>query len=57
MKCEKCPFHAMKGVENDLNWCKLYTAEAPVEGCEAERNALIREQELMQQFFEKEPGE
>ena len=54
MKCENCPFYAMEGVQNDLNWCKLYYAEAPVEGCEGERDALIKQQEMMNQIFERE---
>lgn len=54
MKCENCPFYVVEGVQNNLSWCKLYSAEAPVDGCEGERDALIRQQELMQGFFEKE---
>jgi hypothetical protein len=41
MKCENCPFYVLEGVQNDMKWCKLYNAEAPVEGCENERDALI----------------
>ena len=54
MKCENCPFYAIEGVQNDMNWCKLYNAEAPVEGCENERAAFIKHQELMYDGLEKE---
>ena len=54
MKCENCPFYVVEGVQNDTSWCKLYNAEAPVEGCEGERDALIKQQELMRGYFEKE---
>ena len=53
MKCEKCPLYTLVGLKNDLNWCKLYNAEAPVVDCEYERDTLIKQQELMQGFFEK----
>jgi hypothetical protein len=53
MKCENCPFHAVEGVENDMEWCKLYSAEAPVVNCEAERDAFIKQQEIMRSYFEK----
>ncbi|UCE35924.1 MAG: hypothetical protein JSW00_10180 [Thermoplasmata archaeon] len=50
MKCEKCPFHGLEGVQNEMNWCKLYNAQSPVEGCEEERDTLIMQKELMQGF-------
>jgi hypothetical protein len=54
MKCENCPFHAVEGIQNDMNWCKLYSAKAPIEDCEGERDAFIKQQQLMQGFFETE---
>jgi hypothetical protein len=53
MKCENCPYYTLEGVETDMNWCKLYSAQAPVEGCEKERDAYLKDQELMQSFMEK----
>ncbi|UCF07883.1 MAG: hypothetical protein JSW28_09625 [Thermoplasmata archaeon] len=53
MKCENCPFFVVEGVENDMSWCKLYSAEAPVDGCEAERDAFIKQQEMMQSYSDK----
>ena len=55
MKCEKCPFYGVEGIENDMSWCKLYSAEAPVNNCEAERDAFIKQQELMRAFYDKIP--
>jgi len=54
MKCENCPFYVVEGVQNDTSWCKLYNAEAPVEGCEGERDSIIKNYELMQAFLQKE---
>ncbi len=48
MKCERCPFLGVEGVQNDLSWCKLYSAEAPVTGCEYERDTLIQKNESVQ---------
>jgi hypothetical protein len=53
MKCENCPFLGLEGVENDLSWCKLYSAEAPVNGCEYERDTIVKQQEMMQTAFKK----
>lgn len=53
MKCENCPFLGLEGVENDLSWCKLYSAEAPVHGCEYERDTIVNQQEMMQTFLKK----
>jgi hypothetical protein len=53
MKCENCPYFALEGIENNMNWCKLYSAEAPIEGCEAERDTFIKEQEMFEGFMHK----
>ena len=47
MKCERCPFYRVEGVKDDMDWCKLYSAEAPVNNCEAERDAFMKQQEMM----------
>ena len=52
MKCERCPFYKVEGVKDDLNWCKLYSAEAPVNNCEAERDTFIKQQEMMKPFYD-----
>jgi hypothetical protein len=52
MKCENCPFYTVEGTKNGLDWCKLYNAKAPVNGCEVERDGLIKQYQLMQEFFE-----
>ena len=52
MKCEGCPFLGVEGLQNDLSWCKLYSGEAPVTGCEYERDTFIKEHELMQDFYQ-----
>jgi hypothetical protein len=57
MKCESCPFLTMEGVQTDLSWCKLYSAEAPVKGCEGERDTLISQREIMENIFNKEQKE
>lgn len=54
MKCENCPYFAVEGVQNNMNWCKLYNGEAPIQGCEGERDALLKQQELMRGYLEKE---
>jgi hypothetical protein len=56
MKCEGCPYLALEGIENDLKWCKLYNAAAPVEGCEGERDAYLKQQEAMQDFLNRPAG-
>jgi hypothetical protein len=52
MKCEKCPYYGLEGVKNNMDWCKLYSAKAPVDGCEAERDAFIKQQEMMKPFYD-----
>ena len=52
MKCEKCPYYGLEGVKTDMDWCKLYSAKAPVDGCEAERDAFIKQQEMMKPFYD-----
>jgi hypothetical protein len=54
MKCENCPFYGLEGMQNDMSWCKLYNAEAPVQDCEGERDTFLRHQELMFGHLEKE---
>ncbi len=53
MKCENCPFLGHEGVIKDYTWCKLYSAQAPVEGCEYERDTIISQQEMMLSFLKK----
>ena len=45
MKCSRCPYLALEGIENDLSWCKLYNAQAPVPGCEKERDVYLKKLE------------
>lgn len=52
MKCERCPFYKVERVKDDMDWCKLYSAEAPVDNCEAERDAFIKQQEMMKPFYD-----
>jgi hypothetical protein len=56
MKCEGCPYLALEGIENDLKWCKLYNAAAPIEGCEGERDAYLKQQEATSGFLDNSPG-
>lgn len=44
MKCDSCPYYGLEGLEYNMNWCKLYSAKAPVEGCEAERDVYLKQQ-------------
>jgi hypothetical protein len=44
----------LEGVKYDMNWCKLYSAAAPVEGCEGERDAYLEQQEMMQDFLKNQ---
>jgi hypothetical protein len=54
MKCDSCPYYGLEGIKNDMNWCKLYSAAAPVEGCEGERDAYLEQQEMMQDFLKND---
>ena len=54
MKCENCPYMALEGIDTDLSWCKLYSAAAPVEGCEDERDTYLKQKEIMQSYIKSE---
>jgi hypothetical protein len=56
MKCESCPYYGLEGIQNDLNWCNLYSAKAPVEGCEKERDAYLLQKKMMQDMFQNKEG-
>jgi hypothetical protein len=57
MKCESCPYLALEGINNDLSWCKLYSAAAPIEDCEGERDTYLKQKEIMQSYLKNETEE
>jgi hypothetical protein len=57
MKCENCPYYGLEGIQNNTNWCNLYSAAAPIEGCEKERDAYLIQKKIMQDLFKSESQE